>query len=300
MNEPAPMRAAQAAQARRFHDLHAAPELLVLPNAWDAGSAVIFEQAGFRAIGTTSAGIAHGLGQPDGQRIPLAELLAVQSRIVQRIGVPLSVDIETGYGDDPAEVLATVEAVIAGGAVGINIEDGVTAGADGNPRLTDRATQSDLVHAIHGAKEGTGVPFVINARTDGYWLGLGDAEDRLASAIARGNAYLEAGADCVFVPGNLTSEVIDSLVREIDGPLNVIAARATPTPRELADLGVARLSVGSGPARASFGLVRRIARELMQGSFASMRDNDLTYDEANRLFGRPASPPSRRGKEGPT
>lgn len=274
----------QADRARHFHALHTAPELLVLPNAWDAGSAVIFERAGFGAVGTSSAGVAYSLGRPDGERIPLAQLLAVQESMVNRISVPLTVDMEMGYGNDPAEVLRAVEAVIGGGAVGVNIEDGVPGGAQGAARLTDLGAQCDLLRVVSGAKESMGVPFVLNARTDAFWLGLGSADERLESAIQRCNAYLEAGADCVFVPGNLAAGTISTLVREINGPLNVIAAPATPSPNELEALGVARLSVGSGPARAAYGLVSRIARELRQGSFESMLDNDLTYDEANRLF----------------
>ncbi len=274
----------QADRARYFRALHTGPELLVLPNAWDAGSAVIFEKAGFGAIGTSSAGVAYGIGRPDGERIPLAQLLAVQASIVNRISVPLTVDMETGYGSDAAEVLRAVEAVVGGGAVGINIEDGVPGGAQGPARLTDLEAQCDLLRVVGGARESTGVPFVLNARTDAFWLGLGSAGEQLESAIQRCNAYLEVGADCVFVPGNLAAGTISTLVREIDGPLNVIAAPATPLPNELEALGVARLSVGSGPARAAYGLVSRIARELRQGSFQSMLDSDLKYDEANQLF----------------
>lgn len=267
--------------AQRFQGLHSAPELLVLPNAWDAGSAVIFEKAGFNAVGSTSAGIAYSLGYPDGERLSFQELLAAQARIVRRISVPLSMDIEAGYGVDVEAVLHTVEQVVAAGAVGINLEDGRN---DRTPHLADLRTQCELLASVRGLEETTGVPFVVNARTDGFWLGLGDADEQLESAVQRGNAYLEAGAHCVFVPGSLSREMIRTLVQEIDGPVNLIATSSSPAPRELEDLGVARLSLGSGPARASLSTIRQIARDVRAGSLASLSGIDMTYDEANRLF----------------
>lgn len=277
--------ASQQNRALRFHELHNGPELLILPNAWDAGSAAIFEHAGFPAIGTTSAGIAYSLGRPDGERITLTELLESEGKIISRINVPLSVDMETGYGDNPAQVVRSVAAVIRAGAVGINIEDGLPGSVKTAPRLADMARQIELLAAVSEARAGTGVPFLLNARTDCYWLGIGTETEQLSVAIERSNAFLAAGADCVFVPGNLNSEIIAVLTNEIHGPLNVIAAPATPDPSELQGLGVARLSLGSGPARAAYAAVRRVARDLKQGSFASLLETGLSYDEANRLFG---------------
>lgn len=268
----------QVRLAKRFHDLHRAPDLLVLPNAWDAGSAVMFERAGFPAVGTTSAGIAYSLGYPDGQRLSFDELLAAQAAIARRLTVPLTVDVEAGYGSSPEEVAANVELVIAAGAVGVNVEDG----RDG--ALADVALQVEVIAAVGELKARTGVPFVINARTDSYWLGLGDEASQLEESVRRGNAYLEAGADCVFVPGGFGSDVIATLVAEIDGPLNVIASPACPSPRELQELGVARLSTGSAPVRAALGLVRDIARALRGGDLAWVRDVTLSYGEANALF----------------
>lgn len=272
---------AHAALAQHFRLLHTAPELLVLPNAWDAGSAVIFERAGFNAIGTTSAGISYSLGLPDGQRVALADLLWVQTHIINRISIPLSVDLEAGYGQTPEQVVTSVAQVISGGAVGINLEDGLAVTA---PRLIDAELQCEVLKAVSEYRDASGIPFVINARTDSFWLGLGQPEQQLAFSIERGNAYLQAGADCVFVPGNLPHGTIDALVRELDGPLNVIAAPACPQPAELAELGVARLSVGSGPARAALETVRQIAADLRSGSLAGLAGIQLTYDDANRLF----------------
>lgn len=242
---------------------------------------MIFEREGFNAIGTTSAGIAYSLGLPDGQRMALADLLQIQAQIINWISVPLSVDLEAGYGQTPEQVVMSVAQVISGGAVGINLEDGL---AGTTPHLIDAELQCEVLEAVGACRAASGIPFVINARTDSCWLGLDRPEQQLAVSIARGNLYLQAGADCVFVPGNLPRETISTLVRELDGPLNVIAAPACPQPAELAELGVARLSVGSGPARAALETVRRIAADLRSGSLASLADISLTYDAANRLF----------------
>ena len=271
----------QVESAQRFRDLHTAPELLLLPNAWDAGSAVIFERAGFPAIGTTSAGIAYSLGRPDGERLSLDDLLAVQEHIARRISVPLSVDVETGYAEDPAAVAANVDRVITAGAVGINIEDGRTSEA---PVLADLDRHCAIIRTLAALRRSTGIPFVINARTDSYWLGLGDERERLERSIARGNAYLEAGADCVFVPGRLARDTIATLVGELAGPLNVIAAPSCPPPAELEEMRVARLSLGSGPARAAYGLIRKIAAEVSGGSLDGLEGLDLSYAQANRIF----------------
>jgi 2-methylisocitrate lyase-like PEP mutase family enzyme len=255
---------------------------LVLPNAWDAGSAVIFEKEGFEAIGTTSAGIAYSLGYPDGENITLPDLLEAAQKIIRRITVPLTVDIEMGYGADISQVLNTVQSVIEEGAVGINIEDGVNGEY---PHLFDCQEQCRKVEEIKRLKAVSGVPFVINARTDVYWLSIGEPERRLHEAIERGNAYLEAGADCVFVPGRMGREVIGDLAKEIKGPLNIIATPLCPNVAELEALGVSRLSIGSGAVRASLGITRRIARELKaQGSLTSMIEAAISYGEANKLF----------------
>ena len=276
----------QTERAELFQTLHRTPELLVLPNAWDAGSAVIFEKAGFRAIGSTSAGIAYSLGYPDGEKVPFDEMLTIQKRIVRRIGIPFSMDIETGFGTGIAEVRRTVEQVVGAGAVGINVEDGRTAG---QPHLVDMQFQCELLREIVRFRDTSAVPFVINARTDSFWLGLGSPADDLRESIERANAYLDAGADCAFVPGSLGRETIETLVREVRGPLNVIAAPNTPSPKLLEELGVARLSLGSGPARASFGAVREIAQEVRGGSLAFLASVDLSYVEANSLMSHDAA-----------
>lgn len=271
--------------AHRFQEFHKSRNLLLLPNAWDAGSAVIFEKEGFDAVGTTSAGIAYSLGYPDGEHITLPDLLDIESKIIRRISVPLTVDLETGYGNSLSQILSTVQNVIEGGAVGINIEDGLNGEY---PTLFDCREQCQKIREIKRLKEITGIPFVLNARTDIYWLAIGDPKQRLNEAIQRSNFYLEAGADCVFVPGLLTQKVIRDLVIEINGPINIITTPICPNVSALEDLGVSRLSIGSGAIRAVLGIAQKIARELKQnGSFISMYETTITYEEANNLFNDP-------------
>ena len=273
----------QITLAQRFSDLHTAPQLLVLPNAWDAGSAVIFEKEGFSAVGTTSAGIAYSLGYPDGEQLTLGDLLEVEKRILRRLSVPLSVDIETGYGNDVAQVVNSVMQVVELGAVGINLEDGLSGAS---PRLLDLTEQCEKIDALGRLRRSIAVPFVINARTDVFWLQVGDAEARLAEAVERAQAYLEAGADCIFVPGHLEPSLIRELTTAIPGPLNIIATPDCPSVAELEGLGVARLSLGSGPVRAALGITQKIARELKRrGTYASMYETTIPYEQANLLFG---------------
>ena len=271
----------QRDHAEQFRKLHFAEGLLVLPNAWDAGSAVIFQKAGFSAIGTTSAGIAYSLGYPDGEQIGFEDVLECVKRILKRITIPLSIDLETGYSTDIGQVAENVRQVIELGAVGINIEDGIT---KPSPGLSDLGKQLELLQALSALRQELEIPFVINARTDTCWLGLSDAETRLALTLERSRAYADAGADCIFVPGKLSRETIQTLVKEMSVPLNVIAVPDGLRVRELESLGVARLSLGSGPVRASLGITQNIANELKKGVFESIAENALSYDAANRLF----------------
>ena len=275
------MKRNQAELARQFLELHRGPKILVLPNAWDVSSARIFEDAGFPAIGTTSAGIAFSLGYPDGQKIPRDEMLAAVRRIAAAVDVPVTADVEAGYGSTPEEVAETARAVIAAGAVGMNLEDGV----EGKPDfLVDMNRQKEIIRAVLEVAEGAGVPFVLNARTDIFLYGIGPAETRLARAIERLNAYRAAGAPSLFAPGVKDKETIGQLARRLAGPLNILATVGTPPVAELQELGVARVSVGSGPMRATLGFLARMAREIREeGAFTLMTDGALPYADANRL-----------------
>jgi len=274
----------QRDKAEQFRQMHNGPQPLVLPNAWDVASARIFEQAGYRAIATTSAGIAASLGYPDGQRVSRGAMIEVVERIARGVEVPVTADMEAGYGATVEDVAGTARAVIAAGAIGMNLED-ATGQAD-SP-LADVSVQVEKIRAIRQVAASKGVELVLNARTDVYLLGLGDPEYRFGEAVRRLNAYREAGADCLFVPGVSDATTIGQLVGAIHGPVNVLAGRGTPSVAELARLGVARVSVGSGPMRATLALLRRIAHELAeQGTYTAFADSALPYDEVNRLFER--------------
>ncbi|HXC31160.1 MAG TPA: isocitrate lyase/phosphoenolpyruvate mutase family protein [Verrucomicrobiae bacterium] len=272
----------QSELGRKFLDLHQGSKMLVLPNAWDAASARVFEDAGFSVVGTSSAGAAFSLGYPDGQKISREEMLGVIGRIAGAVEVPVTADMEAGFGATPEEVAGTTQAVIAAGAVGMNLEDGV----EGKPEyLADLNLQKEIIRAVLETAESAGVPFVLNARTDIFLNGVGPAETRLARAIERLNAYREAGAPCLFAPGVKDRETIAQLVRGVRGPLNILATVGTPPIAELQQLGVARVSVGSGPMRATLGFLGRMARELRdQGVFTMMTEGAPTYAEVNRLF----------------
>jgi 2-methylisocitrate lyase-like PEP mutase family enzyme len=272
----------QAERARRFLELHHRPRILVLPNAWDAASARIFEEARFPAVATTSAGMAFSLGFPDGERVPFADVIGAVGRIVRAVGIPVSADLESGFGESPACVAESCREVIAAGAVGVNLEDGT-----GNPArpLDDPELHADRVRAVKEAAASAGAELVINARTDVYLAAVGAPEMRFPETVARCNAYLRAGADCVFVPGVTDRETIGRLTRDIEGPLNILAVPSAPTVGELESLGVARVSLGSGPMRATLGFLRGLAREVSgHGTWTRLAGEALPYAEANALF----------------
>jgi len=276
------MKRTQADLGRQFLELHSGPRILVLPNAWDVASARVFEEAGFPAIGTTSAGVAFSLGYPDGQKISREEMLAVVRRIAAAVEVPVTADVEAGFGSTPEEVADTARAVISAGAVGMNLEDGVEAKPD---FLADVNRQKEIIRAVLEAAASAGIPFALNARTDIFLYGIGPAETRMARAIERLNEYRLAGAPSLFAPGVKDSKTIAQLTRGLAGPLNILATVGTPPVAELQELGVARVSVGSGPMRAALGFLGRMARELREeGAFTMMTDGALPYADTNRLF----------------
>ncbi len=276
------MKKTQAELGRRFQELHAGPKILVLPNAWDVASARIFEEAGFPAIGTSSAGVAFSLGYPDGQKLSRDEVIGAVRRIAEAVEVPVTADVEAGFGSTPEEIADTARAVIAAGAVGMNLEDG----AEDRPDfLVEIDRQKEIIRAVVAAASSLGIPFVLNARTDIFLYGIGPAETRLARAIERLSAYRSAGAQSLFAPGVKDRETIGQLARGLDGPLNILAIAGTPPIAELQQLGVARVSVGSGPMRATLGFLGRMAKQFRdEGVFTLMTEGALPYADANRLF----------------
>lgn len=254
----------------------------MLANVWDVASARLVERAGLKAIATSSAAIANSLGYPDGERISRAEMLGVVRRIASEVELPVTADLEAGYGDRPEDMAETAKAMIEAGAVGLNLEDGTQ---DALNPLVKTELHAGKITRIREAGLSLGVQVVINARTDVYLAGVGDPASRFERAVERANAYRRAGADCLFVPGVYDRETIGRLVKAIEGPVNVLAGPATPPIRELERLGVRRVSFGSWPARAALGLFARFARELSeQGAFSTLGDWAIPYPELNALL----------------
>jgi 2-methylisocitrate lyase-like PEP mutase family enzyme len=271
----------QAAKADRLRQLHQGPKILVLANAWDAASAIIFENTGFPAIATTSGGVAYTFGYPDGEYISRDEMLSAVARIARAVAVPVTADMEAGYGNEPRQMKDLAIALIVAGAVGLNLED---SGRDNH--LTDIAVQVAKIRALRAAGAEAGVPLVINARSDAFWkLAAVEPKERFDETVKRARAYREAGADSIFVVGARDRDTIAAFVREIPAPLNILAGPGVPPVGELEALGVRRLSVGAGPMRATLALTRRIAEELRdKGTYTGFTEGGLTHDEANRIF----------------
>ncbi len=206
-------------KALTFRTMHRGARILVLPNAWDVASARIFEQAGFGAIATTSAGIAFTLGYPDGQKISRVEMLARVGRIAKAVKVPVTADVEGGYGDRPEDAARTAREVVEAGAVGMNLED---ATKDADHPLVELSLQVEKIRAVREAALKTGVLIVLNARTDVYLLEVGPSEKRYDETVRRLLSFRDAGADCVFVPGLRDAEIIARLVRDVKCPLNIL------------------------------------------------------------------------------
>jgi 2-methylisocitrate lyase-like PEP mutase family enzyme len=272
----------QQSTASAFRALHAGPRILVLPNAWDVISARVIEEAGFGAIATTSAGIAFTLGYPDGQKISRAEMLQAVARIARAVKVPVTADVEAGYGDRPEDAAQTAREVIEAGAVGMNLEDATNSAAD---PLIDLSLQLEKIRAVQEAAKQAGVPIVLNARTDVYLLQVGAPEARYDLALKRLSAFREAGADCLFLPGVRDTETIKRTVADLKFPINILAGPGSPSVPELEKLGVARVSLGSAPIRATLGLVRRMAEELKAtGTYRTLEDAP-PHADVNRLLG---------------
>jgi 2-methylisocitrate lyase-like PEP mutase family enzyme len=264
-------------RALAFRSLHVPGTPLVLPNAWDLTSARIVEDAGAAAVATTSAGLSWALGAADGDRLGRERALDAVGRIAAVVGVPVSADIESGYARDAAGVADTVRAVLAAGAVGVNIED---ARYDGGEPLRAVGEQAERIAAAREAADAAGVPLFVNARIDTFLRGAGG----VGLTLERAAAFLAAGADGIFVPGAVDPGTVQLLADAIDAPLNVMAGPGAPSVAELAALGVARVSVGSGIAQAAHALVRRAARELLDAGTYDALAGGLDHGELNALL----------------
>lgn len=274
-------------RAVRFRDRQQAGRLL-LPNAWDAASARVFEEAGFGAIGTTSAGIAYAHGYRDGEQIGRDAMIQAVATIVNAVSVPVTADVEGGYGRTAADVVATIDAVLDVGAVGVNLED---ADHDHGSTLLNVDEQSRRLAAAREAAERRGVPLVINARTDTFLLNLGaDVDARIAMTIERGARYLQAGADMVFVPLLVDRSIVARVASGLPGPLSLMALPGAPSADELFAAGAARVSIGQMGMLATLGTLQDVAEELFRrGTWRSIERTFYGFGEAEALFAqRPA------------
>ncbi|MEZ5099275.1 MAG: isocitrate lyase/phosphoenolpyruvate mutase family protein [Thermoleophilia bacterium] len=274
------------ARAERLLDLHRGPRLLVLPNAWDAASARAFAaHPRCVALATSSAGCAAVLGYPDGELVPRDDMLDLVARIVRAVDVPVPADLEAGYGDRPDDAAETAIAALAAGAVGMNLEDGRAHPHAASGPLVPVAAHAAKVGAVREAALRLGVPFVLNARVDAYIREAGEPAGRFEETVTRANAYLRAGADSIFVPAVTDAETIGRLAAAVDGPLNVLGAPTTPPVAELERLGVRRLTVGSGPHRATLAQTARMASALLDDGTLGFLADSLPFADAQRLLG---------------
>lgn len=267
-------------QKKRAEDLlvlHHDPRILVLPNIWDPLGALMLQQNGYSAVATASAAVAYSLGFDDGQNIGLETMISAIERIVDRVDIPVTADMERGYGESPEEVAQNMRRVIDAGAVGINLEDSTV---EGGP-LSPVYLQCDRIAAVRAMADEAGIPLVINARTDVFLGGVaGTTETRLAEAIHRGEAYMAAGADCFYpiLAGDVPT--VTSMYEALRCPINVLALAGTAPMKELEAIGIARLSLGPGLIKASLTVMRQIASNLREyGNYDQFTSEAMSGDE---------------------
>lgn len=255
----------------QFVKLHDRSRLLILPNAWDAASARVMADAGATAVATTSSGVANALGYPDGNKLPREMAIDAVARVAQAVDVPVTADIEEGFGETPDEVADTVAAIAEAGAIGINIEDGMKA-----PELL-----AARIEAIKARQAATGAPVFVNARIDAYLRGHATPFEE---TLRRVPLYLKAGADGIFVPAAVKPDEIRRLCAEIAAPVNLLQWTGLPPASELPALGVARLSAGGALFYAAMGLAHRAAAAFLSGDAGTIGENRLPRETVSKLF----------------
>jgi 2-methylisocitrate lyase-like PEP mutase family enzyme len=266
--------------ADAFKRAHRPPPLLLLPNAWDAMSARQFEAAGFGAVATTSGGLAWALGFPDGEKAPWQEVVAATRRVVRAVRVPVTADIEAGYGDTPELIGQRIAEILDTGVVGFNLEDGIPSAQTPVRTIEDACAR---IRAARAAANAASVPAVINARIDLFIKNVGDPTSRFEETVRRGKAYLAAGADCIYLFGLADVEIIARLVRSLDGaPVNIVA-RPDTSLADLERIGVARVSIASGATLAVMSLIKQIAEGLQSRRLDGLK-HDMARPEAQKLF----------------
>jgi 2-methylisocitrate lyase-like PEP mutase family enzyme len=275
------MNISQKQKAEKLRALHHGPDILLFPNVWDVASARIIEHLGLPALATSSAAIANMLGYPDGQQISSAEMLRTVAHIARAVNIPVTADMEAGYSNSAVQMHQVALQLIESGAVGLNLEDG----EDDEARVSETQAHVEKIQAVKEASSQSGVPLVINARTDAYWAKTSPSPNRFAECVRRANLYREAGADCIFVPGMKKIDEIKKFLQESPGPMNVLGGPGAPTIAELKAAGVRRVSLGSSPSRAALGLLREIATELKsKGTYDTVARYVIPADEVNAMF----------------
>jgi 2-methylisocitrate lyase-like PEP mutase family enzyme len=267
--------------AEAFRRAHRGPPLLLLPNAWDAMSARLFEAAGFGAIATTSGGVAWALGFADGEHAPWKEVVEAHARIVRSVRVPVTADIEAGYGDTPDQVAKSITDIIQAGVVGCNLEDG-TPRPDQPVRGIDDAAAR--IRAAREAADAAGVPLVINARIDLYLKNVGDPQTRFDETVRRSKAYLAAGADCIYPFALGDMDTLARVVKAIGAPINVVARAGLPPAAEFERIGVARISIAAGASLAVADLIQKIGQDLRATGRFDLLAHSINRADVQKLF----------------
>ena len=277
--------AAVNAKSRILRELVRAPEILIMPGAYDVLSALLFEQMGFKAIQGTSGGIAAALGYPDGEVMSRELFVSVSAKFASAVSIPFNADGERGYGDEDG-IRDTVRALVAAGVAGMNLEDGA-GGKPGSARgLVPLPEQLRKIAAVIETKRALGSEFFLNARVDAFHVMTGDPKKALDEAIRRGNAYAEAGGDCIFYLNLHSAEVIGTVAKEVRAPISILAGPQSPSVSELQDLGVARVSYGSGFLKAAIGATRRLANEILEKGTVNALKEGMQTPEINALVTR--------------
>jgi 2-methylisocitrate lyase-like PEP mutase family enzyme len=251
--------AEQASKAEAFRALHRGPRLLLMANAWDAITARLFEAEGFAAVATTSGGVSWSLGYPDGEAAPWDEVVGQTARIARAVAVPVTADIEAGFGETPEAVGRSIGDIIRSGAVGVNLEDGLRSGT---PPIRSVEDATARIRAAREAARAAGVPIVINARTDVYLKNIGDEQSRFDEAVARGRAYLAAGADCFYPITLRDTSTIGRLVQALNAPININVRAGYPSVAELETLGVARVTTATQITLMALAATLQVARDI--------------------------------------
>jgi 2-methylisocitrate lyase-like PEP mutase family enzyme len=279
---PAAVIAAANEKSKRLRELVLAPEILIMPGAYDVLSALLFEQMGFKAIQGTSGGIAAAVGYLDGEMMSRDQFIELSGNFAAAVSVPFNADGERGYGDENG-VRDTVRALVARGVAGMNLEDGAAKGKGG---LVDMSQQLRKIQAVMETKRELGSEFFLNARVDSFHAITDDPKKALDEAIQRGNAYAEAGGDCIFYLFLHSAEIIGRIAREVKAPISILAGPQSPSVKELQDLGVARVSYGSGFTKAAISATKRLAQEILEKGTCNMLKDSMQTPELAALIAK--------------